>query len=33
MQVEKYKIDGFNNEALADHKRRLDFVAADVANV
>jgi L-rhamnose isomerase/sugar isomerase len=33
MQVEKYKIDGFNNEALADHKRRFEFVAADVANV
>jgi len=33
MQVEKYKIDGFNNEALADHKRRFEFVAADVPNV
>jgi L-rhamnose isomerase/sugar isomerase len=33
MQVEKYKIDGFNNEVLADHKRRFEFVAADVANV
>jgi len=33
MQIEKYKIDGFNNEALADHKRRLEFVAADVPNV
>jgi len=33
MQVEKYKVDGFNNEVLADHKRRLEFVAADVANV
>jgi L-rhamnose isomerase/sugar isomerase len=33
MQVEKYKVDGFNNEALADHKRRFEFVAADVANV
>ncbi len=32
MQLEKYKIDGFNNEGLADHKRRFDFVAADVAN-
>ncbi|RKR83124.1 L-rhamnose isomerase/sugar isomerase [Mucilaginibacter gracilis] len=33
MQVEKYKIDGFNNELLADHKRRFEFVAADVANI
>jgi L-rhamnose isomerase/sugar isomerase len=33
MQVEKYKIDGFNNEALADHKRRFEFVAADVPNL
>ena len=33
MQVEKYKVDGFNNEVLADHKRRFEFVAADVANV
>jgi L-rhamnose isomerase/sugar isomerase len=32
MQVEKYKVDGFNNDVLADHKRRLEFVAADVAN-
>jgi len=33
MQVEKYKIDGFNNEVLADHKRRFEFVAADVPNL
>jgi len=33
MQIEKYKIDGFNNEALADHKRKFEFVAADVKNV
>jgi len=33
MQVEKYKIDGFNNEALANHKRKFEFVAADVKNV
>ncbi|EHQ24242.1 TIM barrel protein [Mucilaginibacter paludis] len=33
MQVEKYKLDGFNNDLLADHKRRFEFVAADVANV
>jgi len=33
MQVEKYKIDGFNNEGLADHKRRFEFVSADVPNV
>src|ERR1700722_12848873 len=33
MQVEKYKIDGFNNEGLADHKRKFEFVAADFKNV
>jgi L-rhamnose isomerase / sugar isomerase len=33
MQVEKYKINELNNAALADHKRRLDFVKADVKNV
>jgi len=33
MQIEKYKIDGFNNEALAAHKRRFEFVKADVKNV
>jgi L-rhamnose isomerase/sugar isomerase len=33
MQVEKYKVNELNNAALADHKRRLDFVKADVKNV
>jgi L-rhamnose isomerase/sugar isomerase len=33
MQVEKYKINELNNAALADHKRRLEFVNADVKNV
>jgi len=33
MQIEKYKIDAINNELLADHKRRLEYTAADVANV
>ena len=33
MQIEKYKIDGFNNDALANHKRKLDFVSADIKNV
>jgi L-rhamnose isomerase/sugar isomerase len=33
MQVEKYKINELNNAALTDHKRRLDFVKADVKNV
>jgi len=33
MQVEKYKISELNNEALADHKRRFEFVKADVKNV
>src|ERR1700750_2343374 len=33
MQIEKYKIDEINNGALAEHKRKFEFVAADVANV
>ncbi|OCX53552.1 sugar isomerase [Mucilaginibacter sp. PPCGB 2223] len=33
MQIEKYKIDGLNNELLADHKRKFEFVATDVTNV
>lgn len=33
MQLEKYKIDEFNNGAEADHKRRFEFVAADVKNL
>lgn len=30
MQVEKHKIDSHNSDLLAQHKRKLDFVAADV---
>ncbi|BAV08872.1 L-rhamnose isomerase / sugar isomerase [Filimonas lacunae] len=30
MQVEKYKIDEFNNSIESAHKRKFDFVAADV---
>jgi L-rhamnose isomerase/sugar isomerase len=33
MQVEKYNIDNHNGDLLAQHKRRFDFVAADVPNV
>jgi L-rhamnose isomerase/sugar isomerase len=33
MQVEKYKIDEFNNGLHADHKRRFEYVAADVKKV
>ncbi len=33
MQVEKYKVSELNNAALADHKRRLEFVKADIKNV
>lgn len=33
MQLEKYKIDSYNNEGLAAHKRKFDFVSADVANL
>ena len=33
MQVEKYKIDEFNNGLHADHKRRFEYVAADVKKI
>jgi len=33
MQVEKYAIDNHNSDLLAQHKRKYDFIAADVANV
>jgi L-rhamnose isomerase/sugar isomerase len=33
MQVEKYNIDNHNSDLLAQHKRKFDFVAADVPNV
>src|SRR3989442_33598 len=28
MQIEKYKIDEYNQAALKEHRRKLDFVAA-----
>src|ERR671916_794639 len=30
MQIEKYKIDQFNQEQLQEHKRKFEFVAASV---
>jgi L-rhamnose isomerase / sugar isomerase len=33
MKLEKYKIQEFNQQDEADHKRRFEFVAADVANI
>ncbi len=33
MQVEKYIIEGHNNDLLTQHTRKFDFVAADVPNV
>lgn len=33
MPLEKYKIQESNNELAADHKRRYDFIAADIKNV
>jgi len=33
MQLEKYKIDEINKEALADHKRKFEFVAADIKDI
>lgn len=33
MQVEKYIIEGHNNDLLAQHTRKFDFVAADVPNI
>ncbi|HTE09739.1 MAG TPA: hypothetical protein VK645_02195, partial [Chitinophagaceae bacterium] len=32
MQIEKYKIDEHNNNLLAEHKRRFDFITDTVAN-
>ncbi|MEP6750316.1 MAG: sugar isomerase [Bacteroidota bacterium] len=32
MQIEKYKIEAHNNSLLAEHKRKLDFTIAGVAN-
>jgi L-rhamnose isomerase/sugar isomerase len=33
MQVEKYAVDNHNSDLLAQHKRKLDFVSADIPNV
>jgi L-rhamnose isomerase/sugar isomerase len=33
MKLEKYSIQEFNQQDEADHKRRFEFVAADVANI
>jgi L-rhamnose isomerase/sugar isomerase len=33
MLIDKYKIDEHNNSLLSEHKRRFDYVAADVAGV
>ena len=33
MQLEKYKIEEHNQSLLATHKRKFDFVAADIKNV
>lgn len=33
MQLDKHKIQEINQSAIADHRRKLDFVAADVKNV
>ncbi|MEI6947641.1 TIM barrel protein [Paraflavisolibacter sp. H34] len=33
MQLEKYKIDEFNQEGLQEHKRKFDFVAPSVKNL
>ena len=33
MQIEKNKIDGHNRSLLAEHKRKLDFVASSLDNV
>lgn len=33
MQVEKHKIDSHNSDLLTQHKRKLDFIAAEVPNV
>jgi len=33
MQLQKYEIDGYNQEAIAAHQRKFDFIAAEVANL
>jgi L-rhamnose isomerase/sugar isomerase len=33
MQIEKYKIEEFNHIDLANHKRKFEFIAADVKNI
>lgn len=33
MRLEKYKIDELNQSALAEHKRKFDFVAADIKDI
>src|ERR1700756_3669214 len=33
MQIEKHKVDEINHQHLANHQRRFEFVAADVANL
>ena len=33
MQIEKYKIQEYNQALLADHKRRFDFLAGGISNV
>ncbi|WP_276500630.1 L-rhamnose isomerase [Terrimonas pollutisoli] len=33
MQIEKYKIQEFNQPLLLDHKRKFEFLAADIKNV
>ncbi|MFC0771688.1 sugar isomerase [Terrimonas alba] len=33
MQIEKYKIQEFNQPLLADHKRKFEFLAADIKNI
>jgi L-rhamnose isomerase / sugar isomerase len=33
MQIEKYKIQEYNQASLADHKRKFEFIAAGISNV
>jgi L-rhamnose isomerase/sugar isomerase len=33
MQIDKYKIDEFNNSLLKEHKRRFDFAAEGVGGL
>lgn len=33
MQIEKYKLDEFNQSALKDHQHRFEFIAADIKNI